>query len=122
MIDPGHPFSIPYENLITAMEDRIRWGVEQPDRARFTFRNGVSSYELPREAYAISRVTGLMVNNFTLFQPGVHYRFSNNRILWVHASEAPDEGSRFEVEYTYRERPAGLTDFNPEEGPVINGL
>jgi len=61
-----------------------------------------------------------MKSSFTIFQPDVHYRFSNNRILWVHPSERPDENTRFEVEYTYRERPAGLTDFNP--GSVIGTL
>lgn len=113
MIDPGNRFSVPYEDVIQDLEDRIRYGVEQPDRARFTFRAQVSSYELPREAYAISRITGRMGNTFTEFQLGEHYRFSNNRIFWVHSDERPDENSRLEVEFTYRERPAGLTDFNP---------
>ncbi|MBN1480105.1 hypothetical protein EH223_19285 [candidate division KSB1 bacterium] len=120
MIDPGHPFSVQYKDLIEAFEERIRDGVEQPDRARFTFKSSVLSYELPRTAYAILQVSGRMGANFTVFQAGSHYRFSNNRIIWIHPTEFPDEGTRLEVEYTYRERPAGLTDFNP--GSVVGTL
>ena len=113
MIDPGHPFSVPYKELIDSLEDHIRNGVEQPDQARFIFQRGITAYELPRIAYAISRISGRRGSIFTIFEAGTHYRFSNNRIIWIHPDEFPNEGSKFEVEYTYRERPAGLTDFNP---------
>ena len=120
MIDPGHPFSVPYEDVIAALEDRVRNGVEQPDRARFVFQRAVSSYELPREAYAITRVSGLMGGLFAVFTPGLHFQFSNNRVVWIHDDERPDENSRIDVEYTYRDRPAGLTDFNA--GSVVGTL
>ena len=58
--------------------------------------------------------------NFTIFQPDVHFRLANNRIVWLHTTEKPLDGGRLEVEYTYRERPAGLTDFNP--GSVVGTL
>lgn len=120
MIDPGHPFSVPYENLIAALEDRLRNGVEQPDRTRFVFQRSVTSYELPRTADAVTRVSGLQGRSFTVFRPGVHYQFSNNRVLWISDTDRPDENSRLDVDYTYRERPAGLTDFNP--GSVVGTL
>ena len=120
MIDPGHPFSVPYQDVITALEDSIRNGVEQPDSVRFIYKSAVTTYELPKAAYAVSRVTGLVNSKFTIFLPGRDYTFANNRISWVHPTEHPGEGSRFEVEYTYRVRPAGLTDFNP--GSVIGTL
>jgi hypothetical protein len=121
-VDPGHPFSQPYADVIEALEDRIRYGVEQPDRVRFIFKRSVTSYQLPREGYAISSVTGLVNNRFTQFQPAVDYQFSNNQILWINPDPAkmPDEGTRLDVQYTYREQPAGLTDFNP--GSVVGTL
>ena len=67
------------------------------------------------------RVSGLVGGkNFTVFRPDVHFRLGNNRIIWLHATEKPLDGGRLEVEYTYREPPAGLTDFNP--GSVVGTL
>ncbi|UBF27080.1 baseplate J/gp47 family protein [Kovacikia minuta CCNUW1] len=113
MIDPGSPFSVAYADLIQSLEDSIRNGVEQPDRFQFFFRGAVSAYELPRLVYAITQVSGLMQSAATVFRAGQDYGFSNNRIVWLEGAQRPDEGSRVLVEYTYRERPAGLTDFNP---------
>lgn len=125
MIDLGKPFSEAYKDIIDALEDRVRNGVEQPDRVQFTYKGTVSTYELPRQAYAITRVTGVVGGpsergRFFEFTPGQDFRFSNNRIIWLDGEAQPREGSRFEVEYTYRERPAGLTDFNP--GSVVGTL
>jgi uncharacterized phage protein gp47/JayE len=125
MIDLGKPFSEAYKDIIDALEDRVRNGAEQPDRVQFTYKGTVSSYELPRQAYAITRVTGVVGGSnergqFFEFVPGQDFRFSNNRIIWLDGAAQPREGSRFEVEYTYRERPAGLTDFNP--GSVVGTL
>src|SRR5215217_9082191 len=127
MIDLGKPFSEAYKDIIDALEDRVRNGVEQPDRVQFTYKGTVSSYELPRQAYAITRVTGVVGGpggrgQFFEFVPDRDFRFGNNRIIWREGegAEQPREGSRFEVEYTYRERPAGLTDFNP--GSVVGTL
>lgn len=121
-VDPGHPFSQPYADLIAALEDRIRYGVEQPARARFVFNFEVKTYELPRLGYAISSVSGLVGSRFTIFRPGTDYQFASNRVIWLNENRAqsPDEGSRLDVEYTYREQPAGLTDFNP--GSVVGTL
>lgn len=121
MIDPGHPFSVPYEQLINSLEQSLREGVEQPDTESFIFRAAQDAYELPRLAYAIVRVSGLLGGRFTVFGPGQDYDFLNNRVIFRRGDvKRPDDGSRFDVEYTYRERPAGLTDFNP--GSVVGTL
>ena len=59
MIDPGHPFSVPYEEIIARLESSIREGVEQPETDFFTFQPGVMSYQLRRQAYAVSQISGL---------------------------------------------------------------
>ena len=121
MIELGNPFSEPYRDLIASLEQSIREGVEQPATDRIIFQSNVSAYELRYPAASVTRVSGLVSGkNFMLFQPDVHFRFSNNRIIWLHATEKPLDGGRLEVEYTYRERPAGLTDFNP--GSVVGTL
>lgn len=121
MVELGNPFSQPYQELIASLEQSLREGVEQPVTERLLFQSSVSAYELRYPAVSILRVSGLVGGrNFTIFQPDVHFRLSNNRILWLHATEKPVDGGRLEVEYTYRERPAGLTDFNP--GSVVGTL
>ena len=120
MIDLGHPFSKPYKDIIDAFEERIRYGVEQPAQISFVFQAGVLSYELNRPAESISRVIGDVGGKAVIFEPGVHYRLTDNRLIWIHEAERPDEGSRLEVAYEYREWPAGLTDFNP--GSVVGTL
>ena len=121
MVDLGSPFSQPYQDLIASLEQSLREGVEQPVTERIIFQSSVSAYDLRYGAVTILRVSGLVGGrNFTVFQPDVHFRLSNNRIIWLHATEKPLDGGRLEVEYTYRERPAGLTDFNP--GSVVGTL
>ncbi len=120
MIDLGKPFSEAYKDIIDALEDRVRYGVEQPARQRFSFEGARTTYELPDTAYAVTRVTGLRDRQVYVFEPGEDFRFANSRLIWLDEGAKPDQGSRFEVEYTYRERPAGLTDFNP--GSVVGTL
>jgi len=120
MIDLGKPFSEAYQDVIDALEDRVRNGVEQPARERFTFEGTGRTYDLPDTTYAVTRVTGLRNTQYHVFEPGKDFRFANSRIIWLDSGARPDQGSRFEVEYTYRERPAGLTDFNP--GSVVGTL
>ncbi len=121
MVELGNPFSQPYQDLIASLEQSLREGVEQPVTERIIFQSSVSSYDLRYPAVTILRVSGLVGGrNFTIFQPDVHFRLANNRIVWLHATEKPLDGGRLEVEYTYRERPAGLTDFNP--GSVVGTL
>lgn len=120
MIDPGKPFSEAYKDIIDALEERVRYGVEQPARQRFPFEGAGTTHELPDTTYAVTRVTGLRERQAYIFEPGEDYRFANSRITWREDGARPDQGTRFEVEYTYRERPAGLTDFNP--GSVVGTL
>lgn len=124
MLDPGRPFSAThsYLDLIHALEEQIRNGVQQVDQARFVFKTSESSYELPRWADAITTVSGVVANTPTMFQPGVDFDLRNNRLLWRldAAATRPDDATRFTVQYTYRDRPSGLTDFTP--GSVISTL
>ncbi|HKD74107.1 MAG TPA: baseplate J/gp47 family protein, partial [Ktedonobacterales bacterium] len=120
MIDPGHPFSVNYADIIAALEDRVRNGVEQPDQRTFIYKSTITSYELPAAAFAITRVTGLVNGQFHLFDPGVDYTFNANRVVWINPALQPDDGSRLDVEYTFREVPPGITDFNP--GSVVGSL
>jgi len=120
MSELGRPFSEPYQAVIDALEDRVRNGVEQPALARFTFEGIDGIYELPGTVHAVTRVSGLRNRESYVFEAGLDYRFANNRVVWLEAAARPDQGTRFEVEYTYRERPAGLTDFNP--GSVVGTL
>ncbi len=136
MTELGNPFSREtYEEIVGALEESIRNGVEQPALQTFTFEGVERIYSLPEAAYALTRLTGLKDRQPYDFVAGKDFRFAGGRIVWFDPAAAPspvpgqsarvrplnpDQGSRFEVEYTYRERPAALTDFNP--GSVIGTL
>lgn len=128
MTELGHPFFVKYEDVIEALKERILNGVEQPANDRFTYSGPGTSYELRRLADAVTGVTGLSGGKFHEFEPATDYRFAGNRIVWLDhsatpdrpASVNPDRNSRFQVDYTYREHPPGLTDFNP--GSVVGTL
>jgi hypothetical protein len=120
MIDPGHPFSVAFGDLIAALEDRVRNGVERPAVYSFAFQQTVNSYQIPDTIHAVTRVSGLRGGRATVFAENLHYRVSANRLQWVNELEKPDHGKRVDVEYTTREAPPGLTDFN--QGSVIGTL
>ncbi len=121
MTDPND-FTVSLQDVIAALETSVREGVEQPASVAFTFRPGASGYDLPRAAVSVTRVTafareevgGVTRNRLVTFHPG-QYRLDGNRLVWVEKDEKklPTDGARFEVEYTYRDLPSGLTDFNP---------
>lgn len=110
MSDPND-FTTSLVAVIAALEDRVRHGVEQPASFAVIFKSTVASYELPQRAVAVTRVTGMRGRAFTVFQEGSDYHFGANRLSWI--GERPDEGSRLDIEFTFREAPSGLTDFNP---------
>jgi uncharacterized phage protein gp47/JayE len=120
VIDPAHPFAVKLADLVAALEDRVRNGVEQPAGTRFLVSETTASLELPSGTYAVTRAAGLLHAEYTVFGAGVHYEVRGNRLVWVSATERPDAGSWLDVEYTYRDRPAGLTDFNA--GSVVSTL
>ena len=121
MTQLGRPFSEEYADVIAALRERVLEGVEQPARpVRFTFEGPAGVYELPITPHAVTRVTGLLGGVLHEFKPGVDFRLLDNRIVWIDGGDRPDQKSRFEVEYTYRERPSGLTDFTP--GSVVATL
>lgn len=121
MTDPND-FTVSLQDVITALETSVREGVEQPASVAFFYQPGASGYDLPRTAVSVTRVTsfvradvsGVIRNKLVTFHPD-QYRLDGNRLIWVEKrkSELPAEGARFEVEYTYRDLPSGLTDFNP---------
>ncbi|HEX8474425.1 MAG TPA: baseplate J/gp47 family protein [Pyrinomonadaceae bacterium] len=120
MTDPND-FTVPLQQIIGALENSVRYGVEQPATVAFFYQPNISGYDLPRPAVSILRVTGIVKNTFTVFHPA-QYGLSMNRLVWHATTEdvLPPEGSRFEVEYTYRDLPSGLTDFN--SGSVVGTL
>jgi len=121
MKDPND-FTASLQDVIDALETNVREGVEQPASVAFFYKPGASGYPLPRAAVSVTRVTsivktetaGVVRNKMRTFNPG-QYRLDGNRLVWLEQrkSELPAEGARFEVEYTYRDLPSGLTDFNP---------
>jgi hypothetical protein len=111
-IDLGQPFARPFLSLVEAIEGGLRYGVERPETFSFVFQHAVSSYQLPSSLYSLVRVTGLVNARFTVFTENVHYRFAASRLTWIDGAPKPDNGKRVEVEYTVREQPSGITDFN----------
>lgn len=126
MTELGHPFSTSFQSLIDSLEERIRSGVEQPAQTELVFNGSAASYTLPREVERVTRVSGLVSGRFVVFTRDTDYYHTGNRLIWPKAADPslpgllPQPGERFLVEYTYRDRPAGLTDFNP--GSVIGTL
>lgn len=113
MTDLGNPFSERYEEIVDALVDRVRNGVEQTTTVRFAFEGAGTTYDLPETADDVTLLTGVRNRRPHIFERDRDFRFATNRIIWLDAGAKPDPASRFEVQYTYRERPAGLTDFNP---------
>lgn len=118
MSEIGHPFSKPFQELIDSLEESIREGVEQPAQVELLFRTDTPSYELKGPVHDVSRVTGLRRKKFVVFERNVHYRYASGRLRWNAPPNPgdpdwyPDENSRVLVEYTYRDLPSGITDFN----------
>lgn len=112
-VDPGRPFSKAFRILIEEMEERIRQGVEVPASISKYYQTELTGYPLPQNVYAVTDVGALRGGIYTKFRPGVHFRLNNYLLVWSHPTETPDEGALMTINYTYRERPAGLTDFNP---------
>lgn len=126
MIEIGHPFSRPFQDLIDSLEDSIREGVEQPAQIELLFRSDTPSYEIAGPVQDVSRVTGLRHKTAVVFERGVHYRYASGRLIWNAPPNDqagkwfPDDNSRVTVEYTFRDPPSGLTDFNA--GSVVGTL
>lgn len=118
MIDVGHPFSRPFRELIESLEESVREGVEQPALVEILFRRDTDAYEIRGPVHDISRVTGLRRREGTVFERNVHYRYAAGRLVWMpppvpgDPAWYPDDNSRLTVEYTYRDLPSGITDFN----------
>lgn len=119
-IDPGHPFTISFPDLVDALQERVRDGVEQPAATTFVVSANATSYELPAQTAAVTQVAGTRRGAYGLFIAGTDYALRGNRLVWTDLANPPDPGSRLDVDYTFREVPAGLTDFNT--GSVVSTL
>ena len=106
-------FTTSLADVIASLEDRVRNGVEQPAEFSVIFSSKVRTYSLPSNGIAITQVTGMVLNQFTVFEQGTDYTFTGGSLVWQGTTRLPDEGTRLDLEYTYRELPSGLTDFNP---------
>jgi uncharacterized phage protein gp47/JayE len=112
--DPNDPndFRASLATLVEALEGRLRDGVEQLRRTSVVFRTGVLSYQLPGPAAAITRVSGTRADRAEVFTAGTDYALRGDRLDWLAAAAPPAAGSRLEVEFSVRDAPSGLTDFN----------
>lgn len=117
MTEIGHPFSKPFQEIIESLEESIREGVEQPAQIEILFRRDTPSYEIRGPVLEVSRVSGLRGKQHVVFEKGLDYRYSSGRLIWSPSDDPaatglPDDNSRILVEYTYRDLPSGITDFN----------
>jgi uncharacterized phage protein gp47/JayE len=125
MIDIGHPFSKPFQDLVDGLEESLQLGVEQPADQDLLFRSGTMAYPL-RSSDPISgladQITGFVGGKPAIFTLGQHYTYAAGQLIWqalpsdadpdVAASWFPDDNSRLSVGYFFRDLPAGITDFN----------
>jgi len=110
MSDPND-FTRPLADLIAALENRVRLGVEQPGSVAAIYKSSITSYELPGDTIGLSRVAGWRQQRYIVFLEDTDYRFAGGRLQWL--GTPADEGTRLDIETIWREPPSGLTDFNP---------
>ena len=119
MTDPGRPFGVAFEALVEVLETRLRDGTDEVRDYRFPFHRSASTQAMPTGAEAIARVSAPVGGVYTDFEPGADYQFTGNHLVW-NGGRVPDEGSRVNVEYTWRGPRSGLTDFR--DGSVAASL
>ncbi len=123
MIDPGDPFLVghDYASLVEALQESLLLGVEHEETYRFTFDPAVRTYDLPREATSVVRVTGLSNGGFLEFVAGRDYDAGLSRVVWRSDAGAgpartprnPDARTPVDVTYLFHDQPSGLTDVGP---------
>lgn len=119
MIDPGRPFGVAFADLVASLEASLVEGVEQDAAHEFVFVPDVLTYALPPETSSVGGVSGLVGRDVVMFVEGRDHALSGTRLTWLTPDDGPggarhpQAGSRVQVAYRYRERPAGLTDLNP---------
>jgi phage-related baseplate assembly protein len=126
--DPGHPFTVAFQDLVESLQDSLSAGVLRSGEQALVFHDGVLAVDLPPEALSVVQVRGLQGGRPTVFTD-LDYTVEGALLTWRrtaapqapgHAPLHPDDGSRFVVEHTYRQPASGLTDFGP--GTVIGIL
>lgn len=125
MIDVGHPFSKPFQDLVDALVGSLQLGVEQPATLEILYRTGTQAYRLqgagPVSGLA-DQITGFVAGKPAIFNRGQHYIYAVGQLVWQHlpspvdpdvaAAWFPDDNSRLTVGYFFRDLPSGITDFN----------
>jgi uncharacterized phage protein gp47/JayE len=125
MIDIGHPFSKPFQDLVDSMVASLQLGVEQPATQELLYRRGTKAYPL-KGAGPVSglagQITGFVAGKPAIFSLDQHYIYAVGQLVWqqppptvdpdVAASWYPDDDSRLTVGYFFRDLPSGITDFN----------
>lgn len=125
MIDPGHPFSKPFQSLVDGLVDSLQFGVEQPAGLEIIYRSGTTSYPLkgvgPVSGLA-AQISGFVAGKPAIFNLDRHYAYAVGQLVWqplpssvepeVAAGWFPDDNSRLSVGYFFRDLPSGITDFN----------
>ncbi|WP_300333814.1 baseplate J/gp47 family protein [Accumulibacter sp.] len=125
MIDPGHPFSKSFQRLVDGLVGSLQLGVEQAAALELIYRSGTTSYSLhgvgPLSGLA-EQITGFVAGRPAVFKLGQHYTYAVGQLVWqplpaaadpeIAASWFPDDNSRLNVGYYFRDLPSGITDFN----------
>ena len=109
----SNQFTEPLAAIIQSLEDSVLYGTQIPALHTVPFARGTTTYPLPPSAVSVTQVLGRVSNEPVQFQPYEDYIFSGGALVWVNRVIQPDNGSLLNIEYTYREPPCGITDFNP---------
>jgi uncharacterized phage protein gp47/JayE len=125
MIEVGHPFSRPFQDLVDSLVDSLQFGVDQPASLELLYRFGTRAYPLqgPGPVSGLAdQITGSVAGKPAIFNLGQHYVYEVGQLVWqdlpspvdpdIAASWFPDDNSRLTVGYFFRDLPSGISDFN----------
>jgi len=125
MIDVGHPFSKPFQDLIDSLVTSLQLGVEQPATLALLYRSGTRAYPLqgPGPVSGLAdQISGFVAGKPAIFNRGQQYIYAVGQLVWqdlpsgadpdVAAGWFPDDNSWLTVGYFFRDLPSGITDFN----------
>src|SRR5262245_39909423 len=85
MIDVGHPFSKPFQDLIDSLVASLELGVEQPATLDLLYRPGTRAYPLqgPGPVSGLAdQVTGFVAGKPAIFNRGQQYIYAVGQLVW----------------------------------------